>query len=133
MGKTKCTSGLHEGGHLSTRRTFSAGIIFSPVRALYVACIGKSERQSPGSVVPFEQLGVCNVSVFYRLDEAAFYIVLSDYVFEKHRIFFLIVFSIYCLFPCHSEPRPMVECEESPFFSSVEILPPCSRQNDIVL
>ena len=26
----------------------------------------------------------------------------------------------------------MVECEESPFFSSVEILPPCSRQNDIV-
>ena len=25
----------------------------------------------------------------------------------------------------------MVECEESPFFSSVEILPPCSRQNDI--
>ena len=26
----------------------------------------------------------------------------------------------------------MVECEESPFFSSVEILPPYSRQNDIV-
>ena len=132
-GKDEMHIGVHEGGHLSTRRTFSAGIIFSPVRALYVACIGKSERQSPGSVVPFEQLGVCNVSVFYRLDEAAFYIVLSDYVFEKHRIFFLIVFSIYCLFPCHSEPRPMVECEESPFFSSVEILPPCSRQNDIVL
>ena len=73
------------------------------MRALYVAGIGKSERQSPGSVVPFEQLGVCNVSVFYLLDEAAFYIVLSDYVFEKHRIFFLIVFSVYCLFPCHSE------------------------------
>ena len=27
----------------------------------------------------------------------------------------------------------MVECEESPFFSSVEILPPCSRLNDIHL
>ena len=104
--------GVHEGGHLSTRRTFSAGIIFSPVRALYVVGIGKSERQSPGSVVPFEQLGVCNVSVFYRLDEAAFYIVLSDYVFEKHRIFFLIVFIVYFLvIPsareeslCHPEP-----------------------------
>ena len=70
---------------------------------LYVAGIGKGKRQSSCSVVAFEQLGVCNVSVFYRLDEAAFYIVLSDYVFEEHRIFFLIVFSVYGLFPCYSE------------------------------
>ena len=31
---------------------------------------------------------------------------------------------------CHSESRPMVECEESRIL--FEILPPCGRQNDIV-